>query len=153
VATEGAHAVASNGTSLISLSEQQIVSCDKADGNAGCNGGDQLPALEWLATTPGQCTEADYPYTSGGGADGITSGTAKGVATNALFNFPQGVAAAGGLVYCADSSNNLVRVIVAATGASVVAGALADAAALLRAERRAAPAHSPAAAAASTAGA
>jgi C1A family cysteine protease len=68
VATEGATFVGSG--KLISLSEQQFVSCDKADGNAGCNGGDQLPALQWLAKQPGQCTEAGYPYTSGGGKDG-----------------------------------------------------------------------------------
>jgi C1A family cysteine protease len=46
VATEGSTFV--NSSKLISLSEQQIVSCDKADGNDGCNGGDQLPAMKWL---------------------------------------------------------------------------------------------------------
>jgi hypothetical protein len=64
-AVESAHALLAKGKDLVSLSEQQIVSCDKQE--AGCNGGDQLPALEWLATTTGLCTEADYPYTSGGG--------------------------------------------------------------------------------------
>ncbi len=46
------------------------VSCDKADGNQGCNGGDQLPAMQWLKKTGGQCSEADYPYKSGGGNTG-----------------------------------------------------------------------------------
>ena len=64
-AVESAHALLAKGNDLVSLSEQQIVSCDKQE--AGCNGGDQLPALKWLATTTGLCTEADYPYTSGGG--------------------------------------------------------------------------------------
>ena len=67
-AVESAHALRTNGTDLLSLSEQQIVSCDKNED--GCNGGDQLPALQWLATTKGLCLEKDYPYTSGGGADG-----------------------------------------------------------------------------------
>ena len=65
-AVEGANFVA-NGK-LVSLSEQQIVSCDKEE--AGCNGGDQLPALNWVAKEGGLCLEADYPYTSGGGSDG-----------------------------------------------------------------------------------
>jgi C1A family cysteine protease len=58
VATEGSTWV--NSSKLISLSEEQIVQCDKADGNAGCNGGDQLPAMQWLQKTGGQCTEQDY---------------------------------------------------------------------------------------------
>ena len=40
------------------------------DGNSGCDGGDQLPALQWLAKQPGICTEVAYPYTSGGGTTG-----------------------------------------------------------------------------------
>lgn len=70
VAAEGAHFIYSGNKSLVSLSEEQLVSCDKADGNAGCNGGDQLPALQWLVKEGGSCTEKDYPYTSGNGATG-----------------------------------------------------------------------------------
>lgn len=67
MATEGAHFI-QNGT-LLSLSEQQIVSCDykNGDGNDGCNGGEQIVALDWLAKQPGQCTETAYPYKSGNG--------------------------------------------------------------------------------------
>jgi len=75
VATEGSTFV--NSSKLISLSEQQIVSCDKADGNQGCNGGDQLPAMQWLKKTGGQCSEADYPYKSGGGNTGKCETTCK----------------------------------------------------------------------------
>jgi hypothetical protein len=67
-AIEGAYAVA-NGT-LLSLSEQQVVSCDRANGNDGCNGGEQITALDWVAKQPGICSEAGYPYTSGGGKTG-----------------------------------------------------------------------------------
>lgn len=63
-AVEGANKV--NGGALISLSEQQLVSCDKT--NAACNGGLQTDAIDWLAANGGSCTEASYPYTSGGGA-------------------------------------------------------------------------------------
>ena len=67
VATEGAHYIIAKN--LTSLSEQQIVSCDykNGDGNDGCNGGEQIVALDWLAKQPGQCTEASYPYKSGNG--------------------------------------------------------------------------------------
>lgn len=70
VAVEGAHFIASNKTELISLSEQQIVSCDHTGGNDGCNGGTQTAALHWLIKEGGQCTEKDYPYHSGSGKDG-----------------------------------------------------------------------------------
>lgn len=72
---EGAFAVA--GNKLTSFSEQQIVSCDKKSGNAGCNGGDQITALKWIAAGNPICTEADYPYTSGGGKDGKCETTCK----------------------------------------------------------------------------
>jgi len=67
-AVEGAWATA--GNPLTSLSEQQIVSCDKKGGNAGCNGGEQITAMDWLAKQAGLCTEKEYPYTSGTGKDG-----------------------------------------------------------------------------------
>jgi hypothetical protein len=38
-----------------------------------------VPALQWLATTAGQCTEAAYPYTSGGGNTGKCKTACKGV--------------------------------------------------------------------------
>lgn len=77
---EGAHAIASK--QLLSLSEEQIVECDRADGNDGCNGGDQLPALQWLAKQPqGQCSESDYPYSSGNGVTGKCKKTCTGVVT------------------------------------------------------------------------
>lgn len=47
-AVESVTAIAT-GT-LLSLSEQQIVDCDKASGNDGCNGGDQVPAFKWVAS-------------------------------------------------------------------------------------------------------
>jgi C1A family cysteine protease len=87
VATEGS--TFKNSSKLISLSEEQIVSCDKADGNAGCDGGDQLPALQWLMKQPGQCTEAGYPYTSGGGKTGkCVTGCTPAVKITAAIEVP-----------------------------------------------------------------
>jgi len=42
---EGAHCVATG--KLVSLSESELVDCDTADGNAGCNGGDMYTAMVW----------------------------------------------------------------------------------------------------------
>jgi len=58
-AMEGAHCTA--GNSLVSLSEQQLVDCDTADGNAGCNGGDMYTAMVWTESNP-LATEEEYGY-------------------------------------------------------------------------------------------
>jgi hypothetical protein len=48
-----------------------IVECDRSNGQSGCNGGEQITALDWVAKQAhGLCTEADYPYSSGGGNTG-----------------------------------------------------------------------------------
>ena len=61
---ESAWAIA--GNPLVSLSEQNLVSCDNADGNAGCGGGWPYKAIDYVAQN-GIDTEASYPYVSGGG--------------------------------------------------------------------------------------
>jgi len=62
---EGAHFLATN--KLISLSEQQLTSCDP--NSDGCDGGLQTYAFDYLKTHP-QELESDYPYTSGHGDSG-----------------------------------------------------------------------------------
>merc|ERR1719498_158153 len=59
---EGAYYIATKH--LISLSEQQLVSCDKID--HGCEGGLMDNGFKF-AEEYGICTEADYPYKSGAG--------------------------------------------------------------------------------------
>lgn len=56
------------GNPLTSVSEQELVSCDKID--SGCNGGLMDNAYTWLTQSKnGQITtEAAYPYTSGSGS-------------------------------------------------------------------------------------
>ena len=55
------------GNTLTSVSEQELVSCDKTNG--GCWGGWQDKAFAWLqsAHNGSIVTEESYPYTSGGG--------------------------------------------------------------------------------------
>jgi C1A family cysteine protease len=64
---EGAYQIKS-GT-LLSLSEQELVSCDKKDN--GCNGGWMDDAFQYVMNNKGLSSEEDYPYTSGNtGKDG-----------------------------------------------------------------------------------
>jgi len=65
---EGAWQLA--GNQLTSVSEQELVSCDKID--SGCNGGLMDNAYSWLVSREqGKIvTEASYPYTSGRGSGG-----------------------------------------------------------------------------------
>jgi len=85
-AVEGAFAIAT-GT-LLSLSEQQLVSCSH-QGGYGCQGGWASRAIEWIEDHP-LCTEADYPYTSGGGSNGVCKSSCAGkVKTGGVYSVPR----------------------------------------------------------------
>jgi len=63
--------------SLLTFSEQELVSCDTAGSDAGCNGGWMDDAFTFVQANGGVTTEAGYPYTSGAtGVSGtcVTSG-------------------------------------------------------------------------------
>ncbi len=60
-ALEGAYQI-KYGT-LVSFSEQNLVSCDTID--SACNGGLMDNAFTWTKSNGGLCTEDGYPYTSG----------------------------------------------------------------------------------------
>lgn len=60
-ALEGAYQIKYG--SLISFSEQNLVSCDSVD--SACNGGLMDNAFSWTKSNGGLCTESGYPYTSG----------------------------------------------------------------------------------------
>jgi len=64
-ATESQYAIAT-GT-LNSLSEQELVDCSTAYGNAGCDGGFMDSAFLYIKANEGLSLESDYPYT---GKDG-----------------------------------------------------------------------------------
>jgi cysteine peptidase B len=55
----------------LTLSVQQIVSCDKGPGQHGCMGGLQETSFDYVRQNGGIVTEADYPYTSGNGRTGV----------------------------------------------------------------------------------
>merc|ERR1719171_3063987 len=74
---EGALAVETN--TLLSLSEQDLVSCDH-NGDQGCQGGLMDNAFGWIKEN-GICSEDSYPYTSGGGSTGTCKKTCTPVVT------------------------------------------------------------------------
>uniref|UniRef100_A0A803MDZ8 Uncharacterized protein n=1 Tax=Chenopodium quinoa TaxID=63459 RepID=A0A803MDZ8_CHEQI len=62
-AIEGINAI--NKKELISLSEQELVDCDKDDD--GCDGGYMGNAFKWVTNNGGVGGEANYPYSGSGG--------------------------------------------------------------------------------------
>ncbi|KAJ8447947.1 hypothetical protein Cgig2_028823 [Carnegiea gigantea] len=67
-AIEGINAISTG--ELISLSEQELLDCDKT--NDGCDGGYMDYAFGWVINSGGIDTEANYPYT---GVDGTCNST------------------------------------------------------------------------------
>jgi C1A family cysteine protease len=59
---EGANFVVNN--QLTSLSEQELIDCDRSGNDRGCNGGLMDYAYEWIISNGGIDTEKDYPYTA-----------------------------------------------------------------------------------------
>ncbi|RCV33154.1 hypothetical protein SETIT_7G059700v2 [Setaria italica] len=57
---EGVHKIKTGR--LVSLSEQEIVDCDRGGNDHGCHGGYPSSAMAWVARNGGLTTESDYPY-------------------------------------------------------------------------------------------
>jgi len=80
---EGAYAVANNG-SLLSLSEEDLVQCDKVD--AGCQGGLMDNAFKFVEKN-GIAAEKAYPYVSGTGIRGLCDAKKEKAAVVTLTGF------------------------------------------------------------------
>jgi cathepsin F len=71
---------------LVSLSEQELVSCDSAGEDQGCNGGLQEDAFQYVISKGGLVGESDYPYVSGGGNTGKCDSSKAGGAVKATIS-------------------------------------------------------------------
>ena len=68
-AIEGANAVATGN--LVSVSEQELVTCDIGGESEGCNGGYMDDAFSWVIANGGIASEETYPYESYFGNAGV----------------------------------------------------------------------------------
>ncbi|MQL00609.1 hypothetical protein EI005_25725, partial [Escherichia coli] len=73
---------------LISLSEQELVDCDRKI-NQGCNGGDMDYAFQFIINNGGIDSEEDYPYTGKDGkCDSYRRNNAKVVSIDGYEDVP-----------------------------------------------------------------
>ena len=79
---EGANFVV-NGQ-LLSLSEQELIDCDRSGNDRGCSGGLMDYAYEWIISNGGIDTEKDYPYT---GTDTVCDNTKEHTVAVAVSSF------------------------------------------------------------------
>jgi len=103
------------GGSLTQLSMSQIVDCDTAGEDEGCNGGFPTGAYQYVESAGGLDTYASYPYTAEGGESGQCNFQASNVAavvtgyssiTGETGLYQQTSSASGGPVsVCVDASS------------------------------------------------
>jgi len=109
---EGQHKLVTG--SLVGLSEQNLVDCSTAQGNAGCNGGLMDYAFQYVIQNHGIDTEASYPYTATGpnacrfrrNDVGATISTYRDVPSGSEAGLQQAVANVGPISIGIDASHN-----------------------------------------------
>jgi cathepsin L len=109
--TEGAHFLSTNN--LVSLSEQNLVDCSKAEGNQGCNGGLMTQAFEYIIKNDGIDTEASYPYKGVDGTCkfsasnvGATISSYKSIATGSETSLASSASSIGPISVAIDASHS-----------------------------------------------
>lgn len=84
-AIEGINAIVSGD--LISLSEQELVDCDRT--NDGCDGGHMDYAFEWVMHNGGIDTETNYPYSGADGTCNVAKEETKVIGIDGYYNLEQ----------------------------------------------------------------
>eukprot|EP01084_Bolivina_argentea_P295863 509494_1 len=51
-----------SGSTIVELSEQQLVDCSESNGNSGCDGGLMTDSYRYMKGAGGLCSELEYPY-------------------------------------------------------------------------------------------
>lgn len=75
---------------LISLSEQQLVNCNKDMYNNGCNGGSMVDAFKYIQQNGGIAGEDNYPYTARDGTCDNNKEKQHGATVTGFEQVPQG---------------------------------------------------------------
>ncbi|KJE93768.1 cathepsin L2 [Capsaspora owczarzaki ATCC 30864] len=106
---EGQHARKTG--QLVSLSEQNLVDCSSAQGNAGCNGGLMDQAFQYIISNNGIDTESSYPYTAQDGTCqfnsanvGATVASYQDIASGSESDLQNAVATVGPISVAIDAS-------------------------------------------------
>jgi len=109
--TEGQHFL--SGSSLVSLSEQNLIDCSGKEGNEGCNGGLMDDAFEYIIKNGGIDTEASYPYKAVDGRchytaanSGATLASYKDIASGSETDLTTAISTVGPISVAIDASHN-----------------------------------------------
>ncbi|CAN1140016.1 Senescence-specific cysteine protease SAG39 [Linum perenne] len=98
---------------LVSLSEQELIDCDKTTNDQGCNGGFMDDAFQYVQSK-GLTTESNYPYTA---ADG-TCNTIKANPSSAKINGYEDVPANDEKSLLKAAANQPISVAIDASGSA-----------------------------------
>jgi len=88
------------GHPLVSLSEQQLTSCDRVGDDNGCDGGDTNLNADEYATRHGLNSEKNYPYSEATKEDSKSGKCNKALEAQPVAKFTSGYQISGGIDDC-----------------------------------------------------
>jgi cathepsin F len=88
------------GHDMVSLSEQQLTSCDSVGGDGGCDGGDTNLDTDKYVSKHGLNSEKNYPYSSKSYKKGKSGTCDKNLEASPVATFTDGYQISGGVRDC-----------------------------------------------------